>query len=106
MHTKHLILALSAAITLASLGTLVFAQTASNQPLVIPTTPADHNAFLNTLILCVENSNCTDATAQQTITFTNAETTGDLLLVFPERLIAGDGSSNTIETGADYAVIA
>jgi hypothetical protein len=63
--------------------------------LTIPTKPADHNAYLSTLVL--GNSGNT-----QTITL---EATGQDRLIIPERLIVGDVGSNVIETGATFAII-
>jgi hypothetical protein len=89
MQTRISTLLLIGASLLLCIGALYAAT------LTIPTKPADHNAYLNTLHLGTEQN-------AETITLDPSQQ----VVVIPHKLIAGDTSSNTIASDAEYAVIA
>ena len=90
MQIKHsLIIAGVCIITTA--GAITYSQ----QRLIIPTSAADHNAYLSELVL----GSSTDGTESYKLDSSQQR------LVVPGRLVAGNPTSNTIPSGVEYAVI-
>jgi hypothetical protein len=89
MQNRMFTLLLIGASLLLCIGALYAAQ------LIIPTKPADHNAYLNTLHLGTGEN-------VETITLDQSQQ----VVVIPNKLIAGDTSSNKITSGTEFVVIA